>query len=95
MVQSLNGLVYFDSSADDVVNIDSSSGEMTLLQNSYSQVQLSVIAYTDMAVNNSQSLYANLVPAHGDADFGSEIGSPLPDLNLNTPFILPTLHQRQ
>ena len=85
----IDGLVYFDSSADDVVNIDSSSGEMTLLQNSYSQVQLSVIAYTDMAVNNSQSLYANLVPAHGDADFGSEIGSPLPDLNLNTPFILP------
>ena len=85
----IDGLVYFNSSADDVVNIDSSSGEMTLLQNSYSQVQLLVTAYTDMAVNNSQSLYANLVPAHGDADFGSEIGSPLEDLSLNSSFILP------
>ena len=84
----IDGLVHFTSSDNTIINIHNSSGEMTLIQNSHSPVQISVTA-SNIQVTKSQSLYANLVPILGDADFGKEIGSPLPLLDTNASFTLP------
>ena len=83
------GLVYFNSSADTIIDIHGSSGEMTLIHNSHSQVQLSVTASSNTAATGTQQVYANLVPTLGDADFGKETDSPLSAIIPFTPFALP------
>ena len=72
------GLVHFNSTAGNIIDIHSSNGEMTLLRNSHSQVQLSVTASANTTVTTQQLVFANLVPVLGDADFGAESNSPLP-----------------
>ena len=84
----IDGLVHFTSSANTIIDIHNSSGEMTLIQNSHSPVQISVTA-SNTPVTKTQSLHSNLVPILGDADFGKEIGSPLPVLDINASFTLP------
>ena len=69
------GLLSFSSSDTSSITIDEQNGSMTILNNSPRQVDLTITAPDGTSCVTS--LWANLDPALGDIDIGSEIGFPL------------------
>ena len=69
------GLLSFSSSDTSSITIDEQNGNMTLINNSPRQVDITIAAPDD--ISYVTPLWANLDPALGDVDIGNEVGFPL------------------
>ena len=94
-IMGLNGpiisdLILFESSNPEIISIDESTGVMKLLQNSYEPVTITcLVANETSSVLGTIDVYGNLQPTLGDADFGSNTGSIIPQLKMSDNFELP------
>ncbi|EDQ87125.1 uncharacterized protein MONBRDRAFT_27653 [Monosiga brevicollis MX1] len=72
------GLVEFTSSRSDVLDVDATTGRVTLRGNAGNEIELRIIARSNSSVSASVSVAGNLDADVGDVDLGADAGLPVP-----------------
>ena len=85
---ALPGFIQFSSDDASIIAIDSSTGEITLLQNSIDGM-VSLTATATGATDFVTTVYSNLRPEVGDIDFGDEIGLAIPPVTVSLIYYRP------
>lgn len=90
----LSRVINWNTSLPDIVQVDSDTSAMTLLSDSWCPVDLNATLIpcgeSSMQVSASKSIVVNVQPSRlGDFDFGSEVGRPLPAVELGRILSIP------